>query len=479
MFVLIPPSMAFMFFSFFAANIVRVASIRYLLITVGNDSDQEVSVQWSLDKKHKHEDQKRIIQPRAVETLQSLDSPSIHIIICHDCPPWLIPLSSIEASHLHITVHPDLHITYETTLATALHNVTQWIHPCKAKAIDAFSEGTNIMFALQDMSICIQGAIHPKLYELQQRQELEEQRRRRLANQFESYTCRDDELSTSKPIQIDEWIDPVTNSSHAVHILHHRRASRVQLIENFISDEECLAIEKETESRLSRANTFDGHGGSMESENRKAMNAAILVSGLPQTHPIHALIERIFRYANGTIGDDIHFSSVGQENLMSIHYTGRGAKDMTPDQYHPHCDGDCKGQYHKQATRVATMLMYCTIPTQGGATNFRNAGLHIRGKKHQAVFFSYIDPETKIMDNGFTEHSGCPVVEGTKVIATEWIRLGVTEELPWNAYNTLGERISPELDTLRKQFESWDWKSILAEMQNDEVVGDILLEEMG
>ena len=83
------------------------------------------------------------------------------------------------------------------------------------------------------------------------------------------------------------------------------------------------------------------------------------------------------------------------------------------------------------------------------------------------------------MDNGFTEHSGCPVVEGTKVIATEWIRLGVTEELPWNAYNTLGERISPELDTLRKQFESWDWKSILAEMQNDEVVGDILLEEMG
>lgn len=36
-----------------------------------------------------------------------------------------------------------------------------------------------------------------------------------------------------------------------------------------------------------------------------------------------------------------------------------------------------------------------------------------------AIFFSYIDPKTLIMDTGFTEHSGCPVFEGEKKIVTQ------------------------------------------------------------
>lgn len=39
---------------------------------------------------------------------------------------------------------------------------------------------------------------------------------------------------------------------------------------------------------------------------------------------------------------------------------------------------------------------------------------------------------------GFTEHSGCPVFEGEKKIVTQWIRLGVDEENPWDSFNTLG-----------------------------------------
>lgn len=42
------------------------------------------------------------------------------------------------------------------------------------------------------------------------------------------------------------------------------------------------------------------------------------------------------------------------------------------------------------------------------------------------------------MDNGFTEHSGCPVVEGEKKIVTQWVRYGVDKEHPWNSFNTLG-----------------------------------------
>jgi hypothetical protein len=76
------------------------------------------------------------------------------------------------------------------------------------------------------------------------------------------------------------------------------------------------------------------------------------------------------------------------------------------------------------------------VPESGGHTNFRNAGVHVKPNTGNAVFFSYIDPETRIMDNGFTEHSGCPVYHGEKKIVTQWIRLGVDNDNPWDSFNT-------------------------------------------
>lgn len=77
-----------------------------------------------------------------------------------------------------------------------------------------------------------------------------------------------------------------------------------------------------------------------------------------------------------------------------------------------------------------------TIPEVGGHTNFRNAAVHVKPTFGSAVFFSYIDPEALVMDNGFTEHSGCPVFEGEKKIVTQWVRYGVNAEHPWDSFNT-------------------------------------------
>jgi prolyl 4-hydroxylase len=45
------------------------------------------------------------------------------------------------------------------------------------------------------------------------------------------------------------------------------------------------------------------------------------------------------------------------------------------------------------------------------------------------------------MDDGFTEHSGCPVIEGEKWITTFWMRKGVTAEENWQLYDPMGVRI--------------------------------------
>ena len=74
---------------------------------------------------------------------------------------------------------------------------------------------------------------------------------------------------------------------------------------------------------------------------------------------------------------------------------------------------------------MATMVMYCALPTKGGHTNFKNANVHIKPTKNTALFFSYMDPKTQLMDTQFTVHSGCPVWEGGKKIVTQWVRYGV------------------------------------------------------
>ena len=107
---------------------------------------------------------------------------------------------------------------------------------------------------------------------------------------------------------------------------------------------------------------------------------------------------KVYDYVNHVLGLDI--KEHGQENLMSIQYFGRGLNDTKPDRYTPHCDGKCDGLPHQHATRMATMVMYCSAATRGGHTNFRNAGVHVKPVLASAIFFSYIDPETRIMDEG-------------------------------------------------------------------------------
>jgi hypothetical protein len=107
--------------------------------------------------------------------------------------------------------------------------------------------------------------------------------------------------------------------------------------------------------------------------------------------------------------------------------------------YKPHCDGDCEGLPLQLGGRFATMVMYCTLPQKGGATNFPYAGLHVAPKKGAATFFSYIGFDDLINDQGFSTHSGCPVYEGEKKIVTQWVRYGVDDDHPWDSFDFLSE----------------------------------------
>jgi hypothetical protein len=54
------------------------------------------------------------------------------------------------------------------------------------------------------------------------------------------------------------------------------------------------------------------------------------------------------------------------------------------------------------------------------------------------LFFGYFFNESRVgvrMDDGWTEHTGCPLRRGRKWAATMWYRLGVTKEKGWEYWS--------------------------------------------
>jgi hypothetical protein len=120
-----------------------------------------------------------------------------------------------------------------------------------------------------------------------------------------------------------------------VHVKHNRSSSQIHVVENFISEDECLAMETEAALSLHRATVADGKGGSEYSPTRKAMQAGITVEWDKEEDGdlIARLSRRVYDYAEHVLkmGIEEH----GQEDLMSIQYFGRGRNDTEPDRYTP------------------------------------------------------------------------------------------------------------------------------------------------
>jgi 2OG-Fe(II) oxygenase superfamily len=330
----------------------------------------------------------------------------------------------------------------------AMNEATDIVATCQAGAkqrlLDADIDKVKAEQAVEDLINCVEGGVATALVKVHEEIAFQSDIRKKIAASLENYTCTDDSLNSTTDLRTENWIHQKDNSKYIVHINHERPASRIHVIDNFIREDECIAMEEHAAASLHRATVADGKGGSRLSENRKAMQAGIKVDWGDEINdnPIARVSRRIYDYTNHVLG--LNIQEHGQEDLMSIQYFGRGRNDTEPDRYTPHCDGDCTGLPHKHGTRMATMVLYCKVADAGGHTNFRNAGVHVKPQKYAGIFFSYIDPATKTMDTGFTEHSGCPVYEGSKKIVTQWMRLGVDKENPWSSFNTLGVKRTEE-----------------------------------
>jgi len=210
-----------------------------------------------------------------------------------------------------------------------------------------------------------------------------------------------------------------------------RESPPVYLVHGFVNHDECDQMVSLTVPRMGPS--VVGGGGTSSYRHSYSVNMAPNFDD--PAHTVTRWARRKFAFAREVAGYKGVIEGDGQEPINAVYYKDYG------DEYRPHCDGECGGGSYTLGSRVATSLSYCLTAEQGGYTLFTKSGLKVVPSFGQMLFFGYLFNGTESgvrMDDGHTEHTGCPLRQGHKWIATMWFREGVTSEKDWQYYSRRG-----------------------------------------
>lgn len=201
-----------------------------------------------------------------------------------------------------------------------------------------------------------------------------------------------------------------------------REKPLVAIIRNFASADECDEIVRRSGdwSTMARARVFNGG----ISRKRQSYQFSIKPNLLDSADMVTSLISRMFALTRNLTGFAVY--PPGQEPLNVVLYRDVG------DEYRPHCDGGCHGRSYERGERIATSILYCRIPELGGATTFTNDALKVVPRSGDMLLFAYW-LGGNLMAGQDGEHSGCPILKGQKLVATQWYREGVDVDWNWEA----------------------------------------------
>ena len=242
------------------------------------------------------------------------------------------------------TLNRDFEVVFEDDQIRARQEAQGLVGGCHATAKEELSKANGnakkVEQIMDDLAECVESGVVETISKANEELAFQAKVRTDMAALMENYTCADMTLDTTPAFENTTWYSEKDNKKRKVQVMLDRPASRIHVIEDFISDEECKAMEEAAQTKLHRATVADGKGGSHFSENRKAMQAGIKVPWQEEANgnAIARLSRRVYDYTDHVLA--LNIDEGGQEDLMSIQYFGRGEGDKAPDRYRPHCDGD-------------------------------------------------------------------------------------------------------------------------------------------
>jgi len=246
----------------------------------------------------------------------------------------MVKYLSIYTPHTHnnthkvVFVHEGIKVEHTDSKSIAAKSASKLLDECKSTAKRQLTkDDADAITILESLSDCVRKGIADEIERANEEIVFQAKIRKEIADSWENYTCADETVNATEPKSETKW------RQRDVGIMLDRPASKIHVIEDFLTAEECKAVEEMATPHLHDAQVADGSGGGELSDNRKAKQAAIAVNWDKEKDGdlIARLSRRVYDYVNHVLPFDIKEN--GQESLMSIQYFGRGPEDETPDRY--------------------------------------------------------------------------------------------------------------------------------------------------
>eukprot|EP01038_Epipyxis_sp_PR26KG_P010977 gene10977-14745_t len=338
------------------------------------------------------------------------------------------PLTTLEVNFTKGPREENIIITYNPLLGVMQAKSTTDYDEIKQKILNATQYCSKTVPECE-LSSCIAEAIEEDITRITDSRAQLEKSRDIMATRLRNYTCADPSLKTTTPLDSHKVV--IDGAPFQVNTYLNMSHAKIWSADKFLSSEECNILMNHGKPLLKRATVAAVDGSSVVSASRKAQQAGYPIHDRRENDPLWSLYIRAMKMINQHTDYDL--SPDGQEDFTTIQYN-------PSDEYVNHCDGQCDGKMHTQYGRIGTAVLYCKAAKRGGATSFTKADVFVNGKPGSASFFTYRGPDG-LMDDGYTEHSGCPVFDGEKWISVIWFRGGVDATHPWTLYDPKGLEI--------------------------------------
>ena len=182
------------------------------------------------------------------------------------------------------------------------------------------------------------------------------------------------------------------------------------LLDGILTEEEASAlIGLALEKGLQRSGVVDDLNGS--SIRHDARTSSSIHFKRAETPLIKVLEERLAALTNWPI--------THAEGIQVLRYEPGQQYKAHFDWFCPEKSGSEK-HLNNGGQRLGTTVVYLATAEQGGGTRFPEAGVEVFPRVGGGVFFRDVSPFGET--DPFSLHSGCPVISGTKIVATYWQR---------------------------------------------------------
>ena len=163
-------------------------------------------------------------------------------------------LTMLLGCSIAATLTDDFEVIFEDDQIRAKQEAQGLVSECQEKARimleNANGDSTLTMSAMDELVGCVETGVSRRLSMANEEIAFQANIRTEMAKQMENYTCTDLSLDSTAALREETWRGAKDRVRRKVNVMLDRPASKIHVIENFIDQEECEAMEAAAKPKL-------------------------------------------------------------------------------------------------------------------------------------------------------------------------------------------------------------------------------------